>query len=136
MPGYGFAQAPEAKVKAWTRLALGYIEGRNSLAHVFLLIDDRHGMKKTDIPILDRLDRAAVSYQVVLTKADQLKPAEVEARSAETAAALARRPAAFPEVLLTSSRTGTGIPALHAAIGRLVAERGAAAPAQHRGNIS
>ncbi|HVV94868.1 MAG TPA: ribosome biogenesis GTP-binding protein YihA/YsxC [Hyphomicrobiales bacterium] len=128
MPGYGFAQAPEAKVKAWTRLALGYLEGRTSLARVFLLIDARHGLKKTDVPVLDRLDRAAVSYQVVLTKADQLKPAEAEARHAEVAAALARRPAAYPEVLLTSGRTGAGVPDLRAAIARLLAERGALSP--------
>jgi GTP-binding protein len=131
MPGYGFAQAPEAKVKAWTRLVLAYLEGRATLARVFVLIDARHGLKAADLPVLDRLDRAAVSYQVVLTKADQLKPGEAEARHAEVAAALARRPAAFPEVLLTSARSGVGIPALRAAIARLVAERAAAAPGPH-----
>jgi GTP-binding protein len=77
------------------------------------------------------LDEAAVSYALVLTKADQLKPGEAEARHAEVAAALARRPAAFPEVLLTSARSGVGIPALRAAIARLVAERAAAAPGPH-----
>jgi GTP-binding protein len=124
MPGYGFAQAPEKKVKAWTRLVLAYLEGRATLARVFVLIDARHGLKTADRPVLDRLDRAAVSYQVVLTKLDQLKPGEAEARHAEVAAALARRPAAFPDILMTSSREGTGIPDLRAAIARIVAERG------------
>jgi len=126
MPGYGFAQAPQADVRAWTRLVLDYLGARQNLARVYVLIDARHGIKNTDEPVLDMLDRVAVSYQVVLTKADALKDDEAAARTAEVAAAVARRPAAFPQVLLTSSRTGAGIPALRAAVARLLAERASA----------
>jgi len=123
MPGYGFAQAPKAEVRAWTRLVLDYLGGRPNLARVYVLIDARHGIKTTDVPVLDLLDRMAVSYQVVLTKGDALKGSEAAARTMEVAAALARRPAAFPEVLLTSTRTGFGIAGLRAAVARLLAER-------------
>lgn len=125
LPGYGFAQAPEAKVKAWTRLIHAYLKGRANLARVFVLIDGRHGLKKNDLDVLDELDKAAVSYQIVLTKGDQLKAQERETRVAGTLAALARRPAAFPEVILTSSREGHGVAELRAAIARLLSERGA-----------
>jgi GTP-binding protein len=124
LPGYGFAQAPEAKVKAWTRLIKAYLKGRSNLARVFVMVDSRHGLKVVDTEVLDELDKAAVSYQIVLTKADQLKPDEQEARIAGTLEALSRRPAAFPVVLLTSSRTGEGIPDLRAAIARLMSELG------------
>lgn len=123
MPGYGFASAPEPKVKAWTRLILEYLRKRPNLARVYVLIDSRHGLKKTDMPVLELLDAAAVSYQIVLTKADQLKPAELERRKAEVAAAIAKRPAAFPEILATSSREGSGLAELKAAIARLIDER-------------
>jgi GTP-binding protein len=123
MPGYGYAAAAKTKVKAWTALVHAFLRGRQSLARVYLLVDARHGLKDTDDAVLDTLDEAAVSYQVVLTKADQVKPADLEARIATTAAALARRPAAFPEVLATSARTGAGIPQLRAAVARLLAER-------------
>ncbi|MCC7346763.1 MAG: YihA family ribosome biogenesis GTP-binding protein [Variibacter sp.] len=124
MPGYGYAEAPKGKVKAWTDLIHAYLQGRANLARVYVLIDARHGLKPTDEPVLEGLDRAAVSYAVVLTKADQLKAAEAAARCAEVAQALARRAAAFPSVLATSSRTGAGIPELRAAIVRLMRERG------------
>lgn len=123
MPGYGFAKAPEPKVKAWTRLILDFLRGRTSLARVYVLIDSRHGLKETDKPVLDMLDKAAVSYQVVLTKSDQLKPAELDARMDEVALALSRRPAAFPVIIATSSRDGEGMADLRAAIARLIAER-------------
>jgi GTP-binding protein len=123
MPGYGYAAAAKHKVKAWTDLIHAFLRGRQSLARVYLLIDGRHGLKDTDVAVLDTLDEAAVSYQVVLTKADQVKPAELAARMAATAAALAKRPAAYPEILATSARTGAGIPELRAAVVRLIAER-------------
>src|SRR5262245_29970310 len=123
MPGYGYAATAKSKVKAWTELIHAYLRGRQNLARVYLLIDARHGLKSTDEPVLDTLDVAAVSYQVVLTKADQVKPGELSTRIAEIQAALARRAAAYPEVLVTSSRTGTGIAELRAAVARLLAER-------------
>jgi GTP-binding protein len=123
MPGYGYAEAPKAKVKAWTDLIHAYLSGRANLARVYVLVDARHGLKPADAPVLDTLGEAAVSYQIVLTKADALKPPEREARLAATAAAIAKRAAAFPDVLATSARTGAGIPELRAAVARLLAER-------------
>jgi GTP-binding protein len=123
MPGYGFASAPEAKVKAWTRLVFQYLRARPNLARVYVLIDGRHGLKNTDFPVLDMLDKAAVSYQIVLTKADKLKTGEHAEREAGVREALKKRPAAFPEVIFTSSEKGGGLPDLKAAIARLIAER-------------
>ncbi|GGE33491.1 putative GTP-binding protein EngB [Agaricicola taiwanensis] len=125
LPGYGFAQAPEAKVKAWTRLIRSYLAGRANLARIFVMIDSRHGLKTADTEILDELDKAAVSYQIVLTKTDQLRPAELDARRETVLQQLSRRPAAYPEIVATSSRTGDGIPALRASIVRLMTELGA-----------
>ena len=124
MPGYGYAAAAKDKVAAWTRLIKTYLKGRANLARVYVLIDSRHGLKPLDLEVLDMLDTAAVSYQIVLTKADEPKQAELEKRLAETKAALARRPAAFPEIRLTSSRDGSGVEELRADIARLVRERG------------
>ncbi|KIZ41343.1 MULTISPECIES: ribosome biogenesis GTP-binding protein YihA/YsxC [Rhodopseudomonas] len=123
MPGYGYASAPKAKVKSWTSLIHNFLQGRSSLARVYLLIDSRHGLKDVDLDILKTLDMAAVSYQVVLTKADQVKPAELQERVEATLAALKTHPAAFPELLLTSSRTGAGMAELRAAMIRLLDER-------------
>jgi GTP-binding protein len=123
MPGYGYAAAGKDKVAAWTRLVYAYLRGRVSLGRVYLLIDARHGIKDNDAEVLDMLDTAAVSYQIVLTKADEPKPAELTHRIAATEAAIAKRPAAFPTVIATSSRTGAGIPELRQAIADLVAER-------------
>ncbi|HKG01433.1 MAG TPA: ribosome biogenesis GTP-binding protein YihA/YsxC [Xanthobacteraceae bacterium] len=123
MPGYGYAAAAKTKVKAWTDLIHAYLRGRQSLARVYLLVDGRHGLKPTDDAVLDTLDEAAVSYHLVLTKADQVKPAELAGRIAETQMALAKRPAAYPDVIATSVRAGTGIPELRAAVARLLAER-------------
>jgi GTP-binding protein len=123
MPGYGYAAVSKAKVKAWTGLIHAFLQGRANLARVYLLIDARHGLKAADEPVLKTLDQAAVNYQVVLTKADQVKPADLDTRVAETAAVLAKHPAAFPELLATSARTGDGIPELRAAIARLRGER-------------
>jgi GTP-binding protein len=123
MPGYGYASAPKAKVASWTALIHSFLQGRGSLARVYVLIDARHGFKEVDLDVLKTLDKSAVSYQVVLTKADQVKPVELESRTAATATALAKHPAAFPDVLVTSSRTGAGMAELRAAMVRLLNER-------------
>ncbi|MFN8829027.1 MAG: ribosome biogenesis GTP-binding protein YihA/YsxC [Labrys sp. (in: a-proteobacteria)] len=126
MPGYGYAAVGDKKVKAWTRLIHDYLRGRANLARVFILIDARHGLKPTDEPLLKDLDQAAVVYQIVLTKADQVKPGDLAKRIDETKNKLARRPAAFPDILVTSSHSGDGIAALRATIARLLSERGLA----------
>ena len=123
MPGYGYAKVSDAKVKAWTRLIHDYLRGRVNLARVFVLIDARHGLKATDDAVLKTLDEAAVVYQLVLTKADEVKPAELERRIGDVREGIQRRPAAFPEIIATSSRSGTGIPELRAAIAQIVEER-------------
>jgi GTP-binding protein len=123
MPGYGYAAAPKDKVKAWTRLIHDYLRGRANLARVYVLIDARHGLKDADTPALDALGEAAVSHQIVLTKCDQVKTGELAERIAATELALKKRPAAFPTVIATSAREGTGMPELRAAIARLKAER-------------
>jgi GTP-binding protein len=124
MPGYGYAEAPKSKVQEWTALIHAYLSGRTNLARVYVLIDARHGLKETDEAVLKTLDVAAVSYQIVLTKADQPKQAALEELISATQAALAKRPAAFPEIAVTSSREGSGMPELRAAIARLMKERG------------
>ena len=124
MPGYGYAAAAKSKIAAWTALIDAFLRGRSNLARVYVLVDARHGLKSADDPALDALGQAAVSHQVVLTKCDELKPSELERRIIEVEAALAKRPAAFPTVLATSSRDGSGIPELRAAMARLLAERG------------
>jgi len=123
MPGYGYAAAAKTKVASWTALIHKFLLGRASLARVYVLIDGRHGLKDIDREILKTLDKSAVSYQVVLTKADQVKASELASRIAETEAELAKHPAAFPEVLVTSSRSGQGMPELRAAMVRLMRER-------------
>jgi GTP-binding protein len=125
MPGYGYASAPKTKVASWTTLIHQFLLGRATLARVYVLIDSRHGLKDVDREILTTLDKSAVSYQIVLTKADQVKPTELSTRIAETEAALAKHPAAFPQVLATSSRAGNGMAELRAAMARLLNERGA-----------
>jgi len=123
MPGYGYASAPKAKVASWTSLIHKYLQGRGNLVRVYVLIDSRHGLKDVDLDVLKTLDRSAVSYQVVLTKADQVKAADLDAVIAATAAALKTHPAAFPDLLVTSSRSGAGMAELRAAMVRLLAER-------------
>ena len=125
MPGYGFAKAPKDKVDAWTRLVRDYLRGRPNLVRVFLLIDARHGIKSADEPIMELLDEAAVSYQVVLTKIDKLKPAQVAAVLAATASALEKHAAAYATLLTTSSETGSGIAELRAEIATLAEAHGA-----------
>ena len=123
MPGYGYAAVAKAKVAAWTSLIHDYLRGRANLARVYVLIDARHGLKDSDSELFDLLGAAAVSHEIVLTKADQVAAKELEERIAGIKTALARRAAAFPEVAATSAHTGAGIPELRAAIARLMQER-------------
>jgi GTP-binding protein len=123
MPGSGYAKAPKGKVAAWTDLIRAYLRGRANLARVYVLVDARHGLKAVDADVLETLDAAALSYQIVLTKCDQVTAAELAACASATTAALVEHPAAHPELIASSSRTGAGIPALRAAIARLLAER-------------
>jgi GTP-binding protein len=123
MPGYGYAAAPKAKVAAWTDLIHAYLKGRANLLRVYVLVDARRGLGAPDDPVLAALDESAVSYQIVLTKADEVKPQALAACDAAVRAALAKHPAAFPDILTTSADTGTGIPELRAAVARLVDEQ-------------
>ncbi len=124
MPGYGYAAVGKEKVAAWTGLIHDYLRGRANLARVYLLIDGRHGLKEADKPVLETLDKAAVSYQIVLTKADEMKKSEIEPRLAATREALKKRPAAHPDILLTSSEKVIGIDELKQAVAMLLQERG------------
>lgn len=125
MPGYGYAAVSKQKSAAFNALMRAYLRGRAKLARVYVLVDGRHGLKETDAAMLDLLDTSAVSYAVVLTKRDEVKLQDIEPRLEATREALRKRPAAFPEILFTSSRSGEGVPELRAAIARLLAERGA-----------
>jgi GTP-binding protein len=126
LPGYGFAEASKRDVERWTQLIHRYLRGRASLRRTLLLIDARHGVKEPDRPLMALLDEAAVSYQVVLTKIDKVKPAELEERVAGVARELAGHVAAHPAIHLTSAHHGIGIAALRGALSAL------AAPAQPR----
>jgi GTP-binding protein len=119
MPGYGYARASKRQVNDWTRLLFAFLRGRANLRRVYLLVDARHGIKDNDHATLDLLDEAAVSYQVVLTKADKPKPSDLAAVIEATARSLAKRPAAHPEVLVTSAETALGIDRLRAEIAAL-----------------
>ena len=123
MPGYGYAAAPKAKVAAWTELIHAYFRGRANLKRVYVLLDARRGLAVTDAPVTEVLDNAAVSYQLVLTKVDEVPPEELATARDATTAVLAAHPAAYPEVLATSSKSGVGIPELRAAIAKLIAQR-------------
>lgn len=116
LPGYGFANAPVRVVDRWQRLLKAYLSGRPNLRRAFVLIDHRHGVKAVDAEIMGLLDVAAVPFQVVLTKSDKVKPAEREKVLAQVRAALARHPAAFPQIVATSSEKGDGIDVLRAVI--------------------
>lgn len=118
MPGYGYAQAPKEQVDAWTKLVFDYLRGRATLKRVYVLIDSRHGIKKNDEEVLSLLDKAAVSYQIVLTKTDKIKAADVPKLIAETAAKVVKRPAAYPGILATSSEKAAGLDELRAEIVR------------------
>ncbi len=116
LPGYGFANAPLSVVEKWQRLLRAYLTGRPTLRRAFVLIDARHGVKKPDAEIMAMLDKAAVTFQVVMTKTDKMKTAELERVLTRVRADLARHPAAFPEIVLTSSEKGTGIETLRTLI--------------------
>jgi GTP-binding protein len=123
MPGYGYAAVSKAKSASWGALVRDYLRGRPSLLRVFLLVDGRHGLKDSDHDTMKTLDAAAVSYAVVLTKRDEVKGADGEPRVAATLEALRKHPAAYPEVIFTSARSGDGVADLRAHIARLIAER-------------
>ncbi len=119
MPGYGFAKAPKDKVERWTRLIKGFLKGRPVLRRVMLLVDSRHGVKENDREMMTHLDQAAVVYQVVLTKIDKLKPAELAEVIERTGNDIVKRVAAHPVVIVTSSEKGTGIPDLRSELVQL-----------------
>lgn len=119
MPGYGFAQAPEALVKKWQKMIFAYLQGRVNLKRVFLLIDSRHGIKKVDTEIMEMLDKAAVNYQVVLTKCDKISAVALAKVMTETNKILKEHAAAHIDVIATSSEKGRGIDELRAEIARL-----------------
>ena len=120
MPGYGYAQAPKEQVDAWTKLVFDYLRGRATLKRVYVLIDSRHGIKKNDDDVLTLLDKAAVSYQIVLTKTDKIKAPAVPKLLAETSERIRKRPAAYPAVLSTSSEKNEGLDELRQAIAETV----------------
>ena len=123
LPGHGHAEAPKSEITRWTRLIAAYLDGRAPLRRVCLLVDARHGLKPPDLDFMAQLDRAAVSYQIVLTKADKVKPPALTALLVDLAADLARRPAAHPDILATSAREGAGIPLLRATLAALANPR-------------
>jgi len=119
LPGFGFAKVSKTRVRGWTGLIFRYLRGRPTLRRVCLLVDARHGLKEVDREFMEQLDTAAVSYQVLLTKADKLKPAELEERQADVAREIAGHVAAHPEIVATSAQTGAGIPAVRAHLAAL-----------------
>ena len=119
LPGFGYAKAPKSEIGRWTALTRDYLRGRATLKRVFLLVDARHGLKPDDKDVMDALDGAAVTYQLVLTKADKIKPSELADTLAGAQAAVAKRPAAHPQAIATSSETGAGIEQLRAEIAAL-----------------
>lgn len=116
MPGYGFAEAPKDVVRKWKHLVNDYLRGRATLKRVLLLIDARHGLKPVDREIMEMLDKAAVSYQIALTKGDKIKPTQLEAMRAQVSEDARTHPAAHPEIIATSAEKGVGIPELRAAV--------------------
>jgi len=123
MPGYGYAAVAKSKSAAWGELARDYLRGRSSLLRVFVLIDGRHGLKESDHETMRALDAAAVSYAVVLTKGDEVRADKRGSLVAATLLGLSKHIAAYPEAILTSARTGEGVPELRAHVARLIAER-------------
>ena len=116
MPGYGFAKAPKDLLRRWRYLVNDFLRGRQALKRALVLIDARHGIKEVDREILDMLDAAAVSYRIVLTKGDKIKASELADVTERTATEARKRPAAHPDILVTSSEKGMGIPELRAAV--------------------
>jgi GTP-binding protein len=120
LPGYGYAEAPVAVVAKWQALLKQYLQGRQTLRRAFVLIDTRHGVKAVDEEIMELLDRAAVTFQVVMTKADKVNWATRHENFEQVKGALAKHPAAYPEIIVTSSEKGDGIETLRAVIATLV----------------
>jgi GTP-binding protein len=120
MPGYGYARAPKALVDSWQRLVRDYLRGRTQLARVFLLIDSRHGVKENDLETMKLMDQSAVSYQLVLTKTDKLKASELKAVTEATLAVIAKHPAAYPQLLVTSAEKKSGMDELRQAVARAI----------------
>ena len=116
LPGYGYAKASKSDIARWTKLTRQFLFGRASLRRVFLLIDSRHGVKESDLELMGMLDETAVTYQLVLTKVDKLKKGELEKVLAKTMKVIAKRPAAFPEIICTSSEKKRGLDELRAEI--------------------
>ncbi|MBU3079106.1 ribosome biogenesis GTP-binding protein YihA/YsxC [Sphingomonas quercus] len=116
MPGYGFARAPKDMVRRWKFLVNDYLRGRAVLRRVLVLVDSRHGLKEVDHELMEMLDKAAVSYRLVLTKADKIKPSALAAMRAATEGEARKHVAAHPEIMATSAETGEGIPELRAAV--------------------
>lgn len=119
LPGYGFAKAPESIVKQWQKLIFAYLQGRVNLKRVFLLIDSRHGIKKVDLEIMEMLDKAAVTYQIVLTKSDKISAAELAKVATETGKIIKEHPAAYVDLIATSSEKSRGIDEIRAEIARI-----------------
>ena len=124
MPGYGHAAASKTKIASWTHLIEEFLRGRANLARVYVLVDARHGLKEIDEGVLKVLSSSAVSHQVVLTKAEAVKPSELEGRMTETEKSLKKFAATFPSVIATSAHDGLGLSDLRAAVARLLEERG------------
>lgn len=124
LPGHGYAKASKQKIDIWTDLVNSYLKGRSTLRRVLLLIDARHGLKPIDREVMDMLDVAAVSYQIILTKVDKSNQSDVKSLTQKIEAELAKRPAAHPEIMLTSSVKGFGIEALRAELAALAEEVG------------
>jgi GTP-binding protein len=116
LPGYGYAQAPKTRIAEWNALVNAYLKGRAVLRQTCVLIDSRHGLKESDLEVMAMLDKAAVTYQVVLTKADKIRTSALETVCDAVVAAIAKRPAAHPRILPTSAETGLGIAALRATL--------------------
>ena len=123
LPGYGYARAPKTEISNWTRLTRAFLRGRAGLRRVFLLIDSRHGIKPSDIELMEMLDDAAVTYQLVLTKSDKIKKAELDKVMRRTSRTIGKRPAAHPELMVTSSEKKTGLDDLRAEIATLALPR-------------
>ncbi len=119
LPGYGYARAPKTQISNWTRLTRSFLRGRAGLRRVFLLIDSRHGIKPSDVELMEMLDDTAVTYQLVLTKTDKLKPGELDKVMRRTSRTINKRPAAHPELMVTSAEKKTGMDDLRAEIATL-----------------
>ncbi len=119
LPGYGYARAARKDAKRWAGVTQDFLRGRTALRRVCLLVDARHGLKEIDDEVMNVLDASAINYQIVLTKADKEKPTELAALGQRIAARIRRRPAAHPDIAVTSAETGDGIPELRASLARL-----------------